>query len=96
MQLTSRLGTHIPCGLHPFARKGDAVLEEKPSLVRATTMRRGLSRVPAVQIGGLLMTSEIWCPAPLPEAVAKVSAAPTVRQGLEIARALGYGCKSAA
>ena len=38
------------------------MLEEKPSLVRATTVRRGLSRVPAVQIGGFLMTSEVWCP----------------------------------
>ena len=72
------------------------MLEEKPSLVRATTVRRGLSRVPAVQIDGLLMTSEIWCPAPLHEAVARVSAATTVRQGLEIARNLGYGRKSVA
>ena len=29
------------------------MLEEKPSLVRATTMRRGLSRVPAVKIGDI-------------------------------------------
>jgi hypothetical protein len=72
------------------------MLDQKPSLVRATTTCRGLMKRPAVQIGGLLMTSEIWCPAPLDEAVARVRSAPTVRHGLAIARALGYGCKSAA
>ena len=72
------------------------MLEEKPSLVRATSTRRGLTKVPAVQIGGLLMTSEIWCPAPADKVAAEVRAAPTVRQGLEIARSRGYGCKSAA
>ena len=72
------------------------MLEEKPSLVRATTTRRGLSKLPAVQIGGLLMTSEIWCPEPAHKVADEVRAAPTVRQGLEVARMFGYGCKSAA
>lgn len=62
---------------------------EKPSLVLPW-----LKRIPAVQIGAILMLSETWCPAPVDDMVAKVKRAPTVRAGLEIARSTGYGRKS--
>jgi len=81
----------------PFvSSKEMLMLEEKPSFVSATSTRLGFTKRPAVQIGGLVMTSEIWCPAPANKVVAEVRAASTVRQGLEIARTLGYGRKSAA
>ena len=72
------------------------MLDVKPSLVRATVQRRGLIRVSAVQIGGLVMRPSVWCPAPVDQTVALVKRAATVRQGLAIARAHGYGAKAVA
>lgn len=79
-----------------FLATGDAMLDQRPSLVRATTRREGLKRVSAVQIDGLVMMPSVWCPAPVDQTVVQVRAATTVRQGLAVARSLGYACKCAA
>ena len=72
------------------------MLYTKPSLVRAISTGSCLRRLPAIQVDGLLMVADIWCPATADETVTKIRAASTVLQGLEIARNAGYRRKTTA